>query len=386
MLGAILGGLRSLLQAAGSKHPTNVLGGAIHTRLTAELARRPNIARASGLARILMIATAAIVSTYILQDFSTATTRAILAIAGTLGAGLVLEGVPSLVLRNRGRHLVMLFLPLGRMCDWLLHPATLLIEKILLALDAEVIDSEEALSESEQRMIGRVFELGEADVAKAMTPRTELTAVQCDASLLECLEIMNHAGHSRIPVYGENLDDILGIAYLKDIMSLIAEGNELKDCIIKDNLRNSYFIPETKSVSELLEDMRNKRVHLAVAVDEYGGTAGVISIEDILEEIVGEIQDEHDEQEEQAQVVHVNGHTLIVEGKMALSDLNELLESHLPHDEDYDTIAGLLFDRLGHIPTSGEVLTLDGISMRVLQADERRILKIEIKFGTANAE
>ena len=127
-------------------------------------------------------------------------------------------------------------------------------------------------------------------------------------------------------------------------------------------------------------------MHLAVAVDEYGGTAGVISIEDILEEIVGEIQDEHDEQEEQAQVVHVNEHTLIVEGKMALSDLNELLESHLPHDEDYDTIAGLLFDRLGHIPTSGEVLTLDGISMRVLQADERRILKIEIKFGTADAE
>jgi putative hemolysin len=267
-----------------------------------------------------------------------------------------------------------------------LHPLTLLIEKTLLALDAEIIDSEEALSESEQRMIGRVFELGEADVAKAMTPRTELTAVQGDASLLECLEIMNHAGHSRIPVYGDNLDDILGIAYLKDIMSLIAEGNELKDCIIKDNLRNSYFIPETKSVSELLEDMRNKRVHLAVAVDEYGGTAGVISIEDILEEIVGEIQDEHDEQEEQAQVVHVNEHTLIVEGKMALSDLNELLESHLPHDEDYDTIAGLLFDRLGHIPESGEVLTLDGINMRVLQADERRILKIEIDLGAANAE
>ena len=166
MLGAILGGLRSLLQAAGAKHPTNLLDGAIHARLTAELTRRPNIARASGLARVFMVAAAAIVSTYILQDFATVTTRAIVATVGTLGAGLVLEGVPSLVLRNRGRHLVMLSLPLGRMCDWLLHPLTLLIEKTLLALDAEIIDSEEALSESEQRMIGRVFGLGEADVAK----------------------------------------------------------------------------------------------------------------------------------------------------------------------------------------------------------------------------
>jgi putative hemolysin len=197
---------------------------------------------------------------------------------------------------------------------------------------------------------------------------------------------MNQAGHSRIPVFGENLDDILGIAYLKDIVSMTADGNELGDCIVKDNLRNSYFIPETKSVSELLEEMRSKRVHLAVAVDEYGGTAGVISIEDILEEIVGEIQDEHDDQEEQAQVVHVNSQTTIVEGKMPLSDLNELLECHLPHHEDYDTIAGLLFDRLGHIPTRGEILTLNNISMRVLEADERRILKIEIKFDADDAE
>ena len=167
---------------------------------------------------------------------------------------------------------------------------------------------------------------------------------------------------------------------------MTADGNELGDCIVKDNLRNSYFIPETKSVSELLEEMRSKRVHLAVAVDEYGGTAGVISIEDILEEIVGEIQDEHDDQEEQAQVVHVNSQTTIVEGKMPLSDLTELLECHFPHHEDYDTIAGLLFDRLGHIPTRGEILTLNNISMRVLEADERRILKIEIKFDADDAE
>jgi putative hemolysin len=386
MLGALLGGLRCLLQAADTKHPTNLLDDGIRQRLTVELKRRPNLARTSGLARVLFVSAAAVSSANILQDFGSSSTRVLIAVIATLSAGLLLEGVPSLVLRNRGRYLVLLSLPLARLCDWLMCPITLLIEKTLRALDAEVVAGEETLSESEQRMIGRVFELGESDVAKAMTPRTELTAVQGSATLLECLEIMNQAGHSRIPVFGENLDDILGIAYLKDIVSMTADGNELGDCIVKDNLRNSYFIPETKSVSELLEEMRSKRVHLAVAVDEYGGTAGVISIEDILEEIVGEIQDEHDDQEEQAQVVHVNSQTTIVEGKMPLSDLNELLECHLPHHEDYDTIAGLLFDRLGHIPTRGEILTLNNISMRVLEADERRILKIEIKFDADDAE
>ena len=386
MLGALLGGLRCLLQAAGSKHPTNLLDDAIRARLAAELERRPNLARASGLARIILVAASAVIFAKLLQDTETATSRVLITVAITLCAGLLLEGVPSLVLRNRGRHLVLLFLPLARVCELGMRPLTLLIEKALHALDADVIDDEDMLSESEQRMIGRVFELGEADAARAMTPRTELTAVENTATLLECLEVMNHAGHSRIPVYGENLDDILGIAYLKDIMTLMTNGNDLSKCLISDHLRHSYFIPETKSVSELLDEMRSKRVHLAIAVDEYGGTAGVISIEDILEEIVGEIQDEHDEQEEQAQVVHVNENKLLVEGKMALSDLNELLNSNLPHDEDYDTIAGLLFDRLGHIPTHGEELVLDDITMRVLQADERRILQIEITVAGNDAE
>ncbi len=381
MLGALLGGLRCLLQAADTKHPTNLLNDAIRARLIGEIERRPNLARATGLARIILVTSAAVMCASILQQYSSPSMRGLMAICLALFAGLLLEGIPSLVLRNRGRHVVLLFLPLARLVNLCMLPLTFVIEKTLSALDADVNDDEDALTESEQRMIGRVFDLSEADAAKAMTPRTELTAVKDSVSLLECLEVMNHAGHSRIPVYGDNLDDIVGIAYLKDIMSIMTNNPNWKNQTISDHLRNSYFIPETKSVSELLEEMRSKRVHLAIAVDEYGGTAGVISIEDILEEIVGEIQDEHDEQEEQAQIVHVDEKTLLVEGKMALSDLNELLERNLPHDEDYDTVAGLLFDRLGHIPRPGEVLQIDDLQMCVQKADERRILQIEIKVG-----
>ncbi|MFT7517590.1 MAG: CBS domain containing-hemolysin-like protein [Myxococcota bacterium] len=381
MLGALLGGLRYLLQVAAAKHPTNILDDGIRQRLTAELERRPNLVQTSALVRVILVTIAAVFYVDILQQIDSRTTRAIYAIVIALLSGLLLEGVPSLVQRNRGSHLVLLFLPIARVSDWCMRPLILIIEKLLHALNAEVAHDEDSLSVSEQRMIGRVFSLAESDAAKVMTPRTELTAVHADATLIECLETMNHAGHSRVPVYGENLDDIVGIVYLKDIMPLMIEGHTLSESVASDYLRESYFIPETKSVSDLLEEMRSKRVHLAIAVDEYGGTAGVISIEDILEEIVGEIQDEHDEQEEQAQVVRIDAHTILIEGKMALSDLNELLDCHLPHDEDYDTIAGLLFDRLGHIPMPGEVLQLGPIHMQVQKADERRILQVKVTIN-----
>ncbi len=185
-------------------------------------------------------------------------------------------------------------------------------------------------------------------------------------------------GHSRIPVYDQNLDNIKGILYIKDLMALLIEGHDLEKEKVADHLREPYFVPETKPVPDLLEEMRQRRIHLAVVVDEYGGTAGVVTIEDLIEEIVGEIQDEHDDKEESAEMMRLDENTLEAEGRVSIYDLNEYFDSNLPEDEDYDTIAGLLFERFGHIPVEGECLDIDGLRLQVLQADDRRIHRVRL--------
>lgn len=227
-------------------------------------------------------------------------------------------------------------------------------------------------------MIGRVIDLPEADAASTMTPRTELTAVTQGSSLSAFLKVALEEGHSRIPVYEQNLDDIKGVLYLKDLMALLADEVDLETEKVEDHMREPFFVPETKSVPALLEEMRIRRVHLAVVVDEYGGTAGVVTIEDLVEEIIGEIQDEHDHMEESAELLRIDADSIEAEGRVSLYDLNEFFGSDLPEDEDYDTIAGLLFDRFGHIPVPGETLELDDMCLEVLQADDRRIHRVRL--------
>ena len=377
-LGALLGGIRSLLIAVQTQHPKSALGESYRELLERELEKRNNLPQAAGFARIILISIAAILFIYeisgeikIIYNIKT--------IAFILFSGFLLEGIPSLVLRNRACGFVLAFLPVNTLFYKLTFPITKLIEKALKTIDAQPSLEEETLSENEQRMIDKVVELSEADAASAMTPRTELTAVHINTTPLECLKIMNDAGHSRVPIYGENLDDMLGIAYLKDLTSLIVNKGSLKNQKLGSHIRTPYFIPETKSVSELLEEMRSKKIHLAIVIDEYGGTAGVISIEDILEEIVGEIQDEHDEQEEHARIHQISNKIMRTEGRLPISELNETLGCHLPDDEDYDTIAGLLFDRLGRIPKKGDFFETEELIIKVLKVDERRIHFIEIE-------
>ena len=180
-------------------------------------------------------------------------------------------------------------------------------------------------------------------------------------------------------MFGGDLDDIRGVLYLKDLMRVILAGGSLEKELVEDYMREAYFVPETKEVPDLLEEMRHKRNHLAVVIDEYGGTAGVVTIEDLLEEIVGEIQDEHDDSEETAQMERLDENSMQIEGRVAIYDLNETFGSDLPEDEDYDTIAGLLFDRFGHIPVAGEHLTIDDIYLEVLEADDRRIHSVRLE-------
>lgn len=395
-LGAVFGGLRALL--GSPLRPSLMVGLPEVWALRADraLGRQPWLPSAAGLLRLVCIAAAAALA---VQQGSTLelSARIVFWAVSALIAGLALEGVPSLVQRRRARRLVLAFLPLARPLAWLTRPLTWCLERLLRAasgpdlpaagseLSAQLLDVAadrapgEDLGENEKRMIARVLDLRESDAAGAMTPRTNLTAIPLGASVAEALAIAQEAGHSRIPVYEKDLDDIAGIFHLKDVLPAVASGGDLTAMPVRQHLREPYFVPETMPVMALLEEMRQRRNHLAVVVDEYGGTAGVVTIEDLVEEIVGPIRDEHDQTEGEALMQRVHDDEMLADGRASLYDLNEFFGCELPEDEDYDTVAGLLFDRIGHIPVRGETLAVDGVVIEVLDADDRRVQRVRIQ-------
>lgn len=396
LLGATLGGLRTLLQSPARSRLLEGLHDSVQKKVEASLAKHPSLPAAAGLARLFLIASAVLLLVNAVDSLDTLQRWPVGLGLGLLG-GFVLEAFPALVLRRRARTFVLSVLPVAVVFSVLLRPITLLFERALYSLGgasqanlgetltAELIDvaadhdREEELGESEKRMIGRVIDLSDADAASTMTPRTAMTAVPLGTSLLGFLQVALEEGHSRIPVFGKDLDDIRGVLYLKDLMQLLLAGGSLERELVEDFMREAFFVPETKEVPDLLDEMRLKRIHLAVVVDEYGGTAGVVTIEDLVEEIVGEIQDEHDDSEETARMERLDENAMQVEGRVAIYDLNETFDSNLPENEDYDTIAGLLFDRFGHIPLAGEHLTIDDIYLEVLEADDRRIHSVRLE-------
>ncbi|MFK5957220.1 MAG: hemolysin family protein [Planctomycetota bacterium] len=395
LIGAILGGLRTLLQSPVRPMLLDGLDDTIEERIERTLEQHPSLPSAAGLARLFLLAAASVLLLNGIANLESISRWGIGLISALFG-GLMLEAFPALVQRRRARRFVLSLLPLAVAFTFLLRPLTLVFERLLALMGAEQNDTSttdlstklldvaaehlraKELSETEQHMIGRVLDLPEADAASTMTPRTALTAVAQDCNLADFLKLALEEGHSRIPVYEQNLDDIKGVIYLKDLMQLTVEGRDLKQEKVSQHMREPYFVPETKSVPNLLEEMRQRRIHLAVVVDEYGGTAGVVTIEDLIEEIVGEIKDEHDDKEESAELVRVDENKVEADGRVAIYDLNEFFGSDLPEDEDYDTIAGLLFDRFGHIPVVGESLKLDGLFIEVLQADDRRIHRVRL--------
>jgi len=394
--GAVLGGLRALL---GSPIRPSLLSGLPESwsrRADEALRRQPSLPSAAGLLRLVCISSAAVL---MVQEGSALSLnhRVLLWCLAALVAGFLLEGIPSLIQRRRTRRLVLSFLPLVRPLAWLLRPLTWLFDRGLTALagpggasvngelSTQLLDVAAGhapgadLGEAERRMISRVLDLPGSDAAGAMTPRTHLTAIPLTANLAEALAIAEEAGHSRIPVLDKDLDDVVGIFHVKDVLPAVAAGTDLAATPVRDHLREPYFVPETMPVMALLEEMRQRRNHMAVVVDEYGGTAGVVTIEDLVEEIVGPIRDEHDQSESEARMHRVTDDELVADGRVSLYDLNEFFGCELPEDEDYDTVAGLLFDRIGHIPRRGESLAVDGVIIEVLEADDRRVQRVRIQ-------
>jgi CBS domain containing-hemolysin-like protein len=210
-------------------------------------------------------------------------------------------------------------------------------------------------------------------VGEVMAPRVDMVALPEDTPLMEALEVIVSAGHSRIPVYEETIDHIVGVLYAKDL--LICFRDNRIDITVAEIMRPPYFVPETAMVDDLLADLQQKRIHLAIVVDEYGGTAGIVTIEDLLEEIVGEIQDEYDS--ETPMIQPREDGSFIVNGRMDVDDLNRELDVHLPaDDENYNTLAGVIYAYLQRVPDPGDAFDLDGVHIEVLKVNDNRIEEV----------
>lgn len=234
-----------------------------------------------------------------------------------------------------------------------------------------------AVDEEQEDMIEAIFALHDTVVSAIMTPRTDIVALESNASYDQVRECVIEAGHSRIPVFEETLDAIVGVLYVKDLVRL-TDRDEFK---METMLRSVPYVPETKTIDALLRDFRQRRIHMAIVLDEYGGTAGLVTIEDILEEVVGEIDDEYDASTPPP-INRLDADTLEVDGRVHVSEVNEELDldnGHgLPEDGDYETIGGFVFTRLGKIPGPGEKVEHENISVTVLSAEPRRINRLRI--------
>ena len=227
----------------------------------------------------------------------------------------------------------------------------------------------------EVRMIESVIAFGKMQTGRIMTPRTDIFAISADASWQDACRMVFDSGHTRVPVYEGDLDNIIGILYAKDLLQHACQAEQAD---LRHIVRKPFFVPETKPLNELLREFRARKVHIAVVLDEYGGTVGLVSIEDVLEEIVGEIADEYDESAP-APVRRVDSATIEVDGRMRVGELNHASELSVPEDADYDTVAGLIFWELGYIPSAGERLQAHGAQFTVLAADERRITRVRVE-------
>ncbi|WP_432797069.1 hemolysin family protein [Poriferisphaera sp. WC338] len=241
----------------------------------------------------------------------------------------------------------------------------------------------DTVDEEQKDMLEAVFELPNTDAGEIMTPRTDVHGIAIDSPIEKVKQDVIAFGHSRIPIYEENLDNIVGILYAKDLIPLV--GQSIPEPFdLRSVLRDPLLIPESKSVDELLTEFKARKVHLAIVVDEYGGTAGIITIEDILEEIVGEIQDEYEQQEEPEQLTRLSEHATDADARIRIDDLNDELSLELPENEDYDTLGGFVFATLGHIPTVGEQFEHQGVRFIITEAERTKVTRVKLEKLISN--
>lgn len=391
-----------------SEHP-NGLGGL----LLSYIGQRQRILRTLSVATTAVIVLCTGTLTFALLQGSEVTIEAtvVAAVASFVFVALVRQTTRSIVLLNPERWGLRLSLPIRLLqvvftpVAWLANaPVNLVLrlagrgdalrevdptEELVGLLEVTEAGEEPAMVE-QRRMMRGVIDMTQQTVRELMTPRTDLVGVTIEASIGDVMKVISESGYSRIPLYSDSLDTIVGVIYAKDLLAYLRTGDVRPK--LEDICRPAYFVPETKRADELLADLRRDQVHLAIAVDEYGGTAGVVTVEDLLEEIVGEIADEYDVEE--VEVERVADDEALVDARMTIDELNDLFGTSIESD-DFDTVGGLIFTLLGRLATPGdEVSTFDddsaegdmGLELRVLSVLGRRIKKIRVTLRARAAE
>lgn len=349
---------------------------------------------------VMLLKTLGVVATGVAVGFMLLTHIGVVGmLIGILATWLILAAaqivVRSLVLRSPDVTAFALT-PLLRIITVLFAPVTFLLyrgglrlsgedqdasdESIFMSEDGlrllmQVNEEESEIQESDKQMIVSILEMNETVAREVMVPRIDMVTLEVDAGLHAALDTIIEAGHSRIPVYEGHVDVIVGVLYAKDLLKCFRDNRT--DAPLRDLLRPAYFIPASKKISTLFREMQQQRTHLAIIVDEYGGIAGLVTFEDMLEEIVGEIQDEYDIHEE-ALYQPIGDQAYLVNSRLDIDSLAELLAIDLA-EEDGDTVGGLIYSHLGHVPEQGEMLELDGWRFTVLSVDGRRIHQVRVE-------
>lgn len=317
-------------------------------------------------------------------------------LAFAAGAGLLLSlievGVEGLALRNpeawalrltgTAQTVDLIFRPVGAILLAFSNSPRPLERQIGTVTDDELKTWVEvgqpdgnSLEKGEREMIYSIFRFGDTLCREVMVPRIEVLALEGDTTIQEATRALVASGHSRIPVYEENIDNVVGVLYAKDLLRLHLESGQ--EDTIRPYVRPAYFVPESKKVDDLLAEMQSKRVHIAVVVDEYGGMAGLVTLEDIVEEIVGEIRDEYD-QGEDILFQQINPDEMLFVGRTDLDDLNDLLGTHITKDLA-DSVGGYIYGTLGHVPVEGEQVNVEGWTLTVELVSGRRIRRVRAR-------
>lgn len=379
VISALLILLTSVVRAAGASLVRTPRADALHDarnddaraeRIASLLADRPRIQPALGLVTTGLLVLALISASWALTRIADGAELAGMLVL--LGFVSIVFGdiVPRIIGRHRPRTLAYRF-------AWLLGPAIALGEAtadLVTDLDEDDEDDPDTATEAHEReLISQVIDFADAIVREVMVPRPDMVTVNAAESSEHALDLVLEEGKSRIPVFGEDTDDILGVLYARDLLQLWDE--EAGPRLARDLMRDAYFVPETKRVPDLLREMQANQIHMAIAVDEFGGTAGLVTIEDLLEELVGEIADEYDEEE--PMVVQDDDGSYLIDARLDIDDLGELIGSAIP-DEDWDTVGGLILGLAGRVPAEGEKFEFNRHMLTVERVQGRRVAQIRL--------
>jgi putative hemolysin len=354
----------------------------------------------SAMIQILLVVVAVLITSISLSIFPEPRLVLVGLVAGLILAGIFRQLIPLFISTRNPEGTLLFLLPIVRpffpIMAFIADPFQRLFDrsrrKEQIAEDGEeeeenddsgdlqaLIDVGEAegiLEEEEGELIHSIIEFGDTRVSEVMTPRPDIVAVPVTATVREARDVILESKYSRLPVYRDQIDNVEGMIYVRDLLLSWAEGRE--DENIKPLIRSVYFVPETKWVAELLEEMQKAHVQLAMVIDEYGGVCGLVTVEDILEEIVGEIEDEDIAGEELEEIVEGKDGSYEVMASTEIGKIERLFDMEI-EDDDFTTIAGLVINESGKVPAAGEVLTIRGLEVEVLEADERRILRLRVR-------